>query len=72
MDEESWLELLDLYTEMVEKQDEIICRMGKIIARQAQDLQLIKNDMEFSDPKLEQDIVIMEEVKHDYEGYMKP
>lgn len=72
MDEESWLELLELYEEMVEKQDEIICRMGKIIARQAQDLQLIKNDMEFSDPKLEQDIAIMEEVKSDYEDYTKP
>lgn len=72
MDEESWLELLDLYTEIVEKQDEIIFRMGKIIARQAQDLQLVRNDREFSDPKLDQDMAIMEEVRHDYEGYTKP
>lgn len=72
MDEENWMELLDLYMEMVEKQDEIIYRMGKIINRQAQDLQLIKNDREFSDPKLEEDMVIMKEVKHDYEGYLKP
>ncbi len=71
MDEESWLELLDLYTEMLEKQNEIIFRMEKIIARQTQDLQLIKNDREFSDPKLEQDIAIMEEVRKDYEGYLK-
>lgn len=72
MDEESWLELIDLYTEMVEKQDEIIFRMGKIITRQAQDLQLIKNDREFSDPKLDEDMAIMEEVRHEYEGYTKP
>ncbi len=72
MDDEDWMELIDLYTEMVEKQDEIIYRMGKIIARQAQDLQLIKNDREFSDPKLDQDIAIMEEVRHDYESYRKP
>lgn len=72
MDEENWMELLDLYMEMVEKQDEIIYRMGKIIARQAEDLQLIKNDREFSDPKLEEDMAIMKEVKHDYEGYLKP
>lgn len=72
MDEENWLELIDLYVEMVEKQDEIICRMGKIIARQAQDLQLIKNDREFSDLKLDEDMAIMEEVRNEYEGYLKP
>ena len=31
--DDSILELLDFYMDMVEKQDEIICRMGKIIAR---------------------------------------
>lgn len=72
MDEESWMELMDLYTEMVEKQDEIIFRMGKIIARQAQDLQLIKNDREFSDVKLDEDMAIMEEARHDYDSYTKP
>lgn len=72
MDEENWLELIDLYAEMAEKQDEIICRMGRIIARLALDLQLIKNDMEFSDPKLDEDMAIMDEVRRDYEGYLKP
>lgn len=72
MDEENWLELIDLYAEMTEKQDEIICRMGRIIARLALDLQLIKNDMEFSDPKLDEDMAIMDEVRRDYEGYLKP
>ena len=68
MDDESWLELLDTYQDMVEKQDEIICRLGKIVARQAADLQLMKNDKEFSDPKLEEDVAIAREVIGQYEG----
>ncbi len=66
MDEESILELLDIYQDMVEKQDEIIYRLGKIVARQATDLQLLKNDREFSDEKLEQDIAIADEVIEQY------
>jgi hypothetical protein len=66
MDEDSILELLDIYQEMVEKQDEIIYRLGKIVARQATDLQLLKNDREFSDEKLEQDIAIADEVIEQY------
>jgi len=66
MDEESILELLDIYQHMVEKQDEIIYRLGKIVARQATDLQLLKNDREFSDEKLEQDIAIADEVIEQY------
>ena len=66
MDEESILELLDIYQDMVEKQDEIIYRLGKIVARQATDLQLMKNDREFSDEKLEQDIAIADEVIEQY------
>lgn len=66
MDEDSILELLDIYQDMVEKQDEIIYRLGKIVARQATDLQLLKNDREFSDEKLEQDIAIADEVIEQY------
>ncbi len=44
MDEDNFLELLDLYMDMVEKQDEIIYRLGKIVARQATDLKLLQND----------------------------
>ena len=51
MNDESWMELLEMYQDMVEKQDEIIYRLGKIVARQAADLQLIKN--EYSDLKME-------------------
>ena len=71
MNDKSWLELLDIYTEMAEKQDDIIRRMGKIIARQARALQLIENDREFSDPALDREIAAMEEAKRDYDGCFK-
>jgi hypothetical protein len=66
MDEDNILELLDLYMDMVEKQDEIIYRLGKIVARQATDLQLLKNDREFSDTKLDEDMAIADEVMDQY------
>lgn len=66
MDEDNLLELLDLYMDMVEKQDEIIYRLGKIVARQAADLKLLKNDMEFSDKKLDEDMAIANEVIDQY------
>lgn len=66
MDEDNILELLDLYMDMVEKQDEIIYWLGKIVARQATDLQLLKNDMEFSDKKLDEDMAIADEVVNQY------
>lgn len=67
MDESSVLELLDLYMDMVEKQDEIIYRLGKIVSRQAATLQLLKNDREFSDKKLDEEMLIAEEVMEQYE-----
>lgn len=66
MDVDDILELLDIYQDMVEKQDEIIYRLGKIVARQATDLQLLKNDREFSDPKLDEDMAIANEVIEQY------
>ena len=68
MDEDNWMELLELYMDMVEKQDEIIYRLGKIVARQATDLQLLKNDKEFSDPKLDEDMAIANEVIGQYQN----
>lgn len=58
MDEDNMLELLELYIDMVEKQDEIIHRLGEIVARQATEIQLLKNDKEFSDDKVIADKVI--------------
>ena len=66
MDEDNFLELLDLYMDMVEKQDEIIFRLGKIVARQATDIKLLQNDREFSDEKLEEDMAIAQEVVEQY------
>lgn len=66
MDEESWLELLELYQDMIEKQDEVIYRLGKIVARQATDLQMLTNDREFSDGKLDEDMAIAGEVIGQY------
>ena len=64
--DDNLLELLDFYMDMVEKQDEIIYRMGKIIARQATDIKLLQNDREFSDKKLEEDMAIAQEVMEQY------
>lgn len=60
------LELLDLYMEMVEKQDEIIYRLSKIVVRQETDLQLLRNDCKFSD-MLSEDKKIANEVLSQYE-----
>ena len=64
--DDNLVELLDFYMDMVEKQDEIIYRMGKIIARQATDIKLLQNDREFSDEKLEEDMAIAQEVVEQY------
>ena len=66
MDEDNFLELLDLYMDMVEKQDEIIYRLGKIVARQATDLKLLQNDQAFTDKKLEEDMAFVREVMEQY------
>lgn len=64
---DSLLELLDLYMDMVEKQDEIIRQLGKIVARQAADLKLLRNDLEYSsDKQTDEDIDIADEVIGQY------
>ncbi|MDY4893913.1 MAG: hypothetical protein SO130_10995 [Agathobacter sp.] len=68
MDDDNIIELLNLYIDMVEKQDEIIYRLGKIVERQASDLQLMRNDIEFSDDKLKEDTNIAKEVIGQYEN----
>lgn len=64
--DDNLLEVLELYMDMVEKQDEIIFRLGKIVARQATDIKLLQNDREFSDKKLEEDMAIAQEVMEQY------
>lgn len=48
-DEESFLELLDIYMTMVEKQDEIIDRLSKMVVRQAVTLEQYKTVHGFVD-----------------------
>lgn len=67
MDDENILEVLEIYQDMVEKQDEIIYRLGKLVSRLTTDLQLLKNDREFSDIKLEEDMAIAGEVLEQYQ-----
>lgn len=66
MGEDDFLKLLEIYMDMIEKQDEIIYRLGKIVARQATDLQLLKNDNKFSDEKLNKDMSIVKEAIEQY------
>lgn len=65
--EENVLELLDIYMDLVEKQDEVICRLSKIVAKQATDLQHYKNLYNYFDEGLEHDCKVAEEVLDEYE-----
>ncbi len=73
MDEDSFLELLEIYIDMAEKQEEIIYRLGKVTKRLAEDLKLLRNDQQYSDElarkpddKLNQDMAIIDEVMDQY------
>ncbi len=73
MDEDNFLELLEIYMDMAEKQDEIIYRLGKVTKRLAEDLKLLRNDQRYSeelarkpDDKLSQDMAIIKEVMDQY------
>ena len=73
LEESSLLELLDLYMDMCEKQDEIICRLGRIVAKQAQDIQHYKNlfrieEEEEEDREFELDKGIVKDVMQEYES----
>ncbi|MCR5790376.1 MAG: hypothetical protein K6G83_10870 [Lachnospiraceae bacterium] len=72
MDEnDSMLELLDTLMDIIEKQDEIIYRFGRIVKRQATDLALLRNDAKFSDEELDQDMAVADEVMEDYKDSKK-
>lgn len=67
--EEEFLELLDIYMSIVEKQDEIIQRLGKVVARQAADIEQYKTVYGF----MEMDASTGEEeiIKESIEDYRK-
>lgn len=62
MSRQNMLELLDMYRDIIAKQDELISRLCEIVAKQATDLQLLENDMEFSDEKLERDKIMIDQL----------
>ncbi len=70
-EDESLLELLEIYMDLVEKQDEMIYRLGKVVKRQREDLALLQNDARFSDETLDQDIAIIKEVGDEYQQIKK-
>lgn len=65
--EENVLELLDIYMDLVEKQDEVIYRLSKIVEKQATDLHHYKNIYNYFDEEFEQECKIAEEVLDEYE-----
>lgn len=71
MEKENILELLDIYSDMVEKQDEIIRRLGKIIKSQATQLQLLKNDNQYSDLDIGKGVEEANDVMQQYDSIKK-
>lgn len=74
VDEESFLELLDTYMDMVEKQDEIIHRLSRMLAKMATDLKQYKSLHGFLDLSSENgredkvDTGILIDCLKDYQG----
>ena len=54
--DQGFLEVLDTYMDMVEKQEEIIYRLSKIVKRQAYEIAHMKNVCGFSEEKAQDEI----------------
>ena len=54
--DQGFLEVLDTYMDMVEKQEEIIYRLSKIVKRQAYEIAHMKNVCGFSEEKAQEEI----------------
>lgn len=67
MEEESVLELVTIFQEIIEKQEEIIKRLGEIVVRQATDIQFLQNN-DFLDEKLEKDTEKLDEKIREYKN----
>ena len=70
MKDESMLELLEVYMDMVEKQDEIIYRMSHLLKEYVTELQHLRNINEFLDidPERKLDEGILDECMEQYEN----
>lgn len=69
--EENILELIDIYMQLVEKQDEIIWRLSKMVSKQATEIQHLKNihhflDADLGEPEQDIDMKIVNEVLEEY------
>ncbi|MCD8011671.1 MAG: hypothetical protein LUG99_00565 [Lachnospiraceae bacterium] len=68
-DEESFLELLEIFMELNEKQDEIIVRLSRLLSKQATELAHLRNLMNVeASEDMQKDENILTEVMEEYES----
>jgi len=67
--DENFLELLDIYITLVGKQDDVISRLSKIIAKQAVQIKHYENILQASDFTLEDECEAAEKAVKEYRAY---
>lgn len=67
MEKESVLELVAIFQEIIEKQEDTIKRLREIVVRQATDIQFLQNN-NFLDEKLEKDMEKLDEKIREYKN----
>ena len=67
MEKESVLELVAIFQEIIEKQEDTIKRLREIVVRQATDIQFLQNN-DFLDEKLEKDTEKLDEKIREYKN----
>jgi len=73
MDESQVLEAIEMYEDLVEKQDEIIVRQSRFIKKLATELAHLRNLMNVEASEDERiDAGIIDEVKQEYEDMREP
>lgn len=73
MDESQVLEAIEMYEDLVEKQDEIIVRQSRFIKKLATELAHLRNLMNIEVSEDERiDAGIIDEVKQEYEDMREP
>lgn len=64
--EQNLLELLDIYMDLVEKQDEIISNLSQIVKKQATEIQHLKNIDEYINFEEQLNVAMVEDVMEEY------
>jgi hypothetical protein len=67
--DENFLELLDIYITLVGKQDDVISRLSKVIAKQAMQIKHYENIFQASDITLEDECKAAENAIKEYRTY---